>query len=406
MIESNDIEQQRRTFVLDLIRSIPQGIIETLGLTFAMYVAIRIFDAPVWMKVAIASSAGVGLLLSLFTVQIVRRLGCSVNIASVTVSCLAAVGFFISAMAGESLSLYVVGVCLATVMLMTRAPLISQIYRKHYANDTRGRLFSIAGVVRGLATGITGVIVGAWLAGHGSDYHGLFWLYGFCCIAMAVCVQLMAKVTLGKAQNIRLFDAFRHVSEDKAFKKLLITWMILGFGNLLCYALLVEFITNPVYGFTFDAKKVAWITTTIPMIVYLLCIIPWGMVFDKLPFYRLRVLVNLFFLSGALTYFLGGNYLSLCLGMALYGVGRAGGNILWNLWVTKFANEENVGEYMSVHSFLTGIRSTLAPVISFAVVGLVGASTIAIIGASLMALSSLMLLPELIEEAKVRRKSH
>ncbi|MDC0088196.1 hypothetical protein OAI07_01495 [Akkermansiaceae bacterium] len=404
MIQSEDIGQQRRTFVLELVRSIPQGILETLGLTFAMYVAIRIFGAPVWMKVAIGSSAGVGLLLSLFTVQIVRRLGCSVNIASVTVWCFAAVGFFVSAMAGGSLGIYVVGVCLATVMLMASTPLISQIYRKHYANETRGKLFSIAGVVRGLATAITGVLVGAWLSERGSDYHGLFWLYGGCCIAMAVCVQMMAKVTLRKAQSMKLFDAFRHVSGDKAFKKLLVTWMILGFGNLLCYALLVEFITNPIYGFTFDAKRVAWITTTIPMIVYLLCIIPWGMVFDKLPFYRLRVLVNVFFISGALSYYLGGTYLSLCIGMALYGVGRAGGNILWNLWVTKFSTEENVGEYMSVHSFLTGVRSTLAPVISFAIVGLVGASTIAIAGASMMVLSSAMLIPELIEESRARRK--
>lgn len=400
MIESEDIGQQRRTFVLELMRSIPQGILETLGLTFAMYVAIRVFGAPVWMKVAIASSAGVGLLLSLFTVQVVRRLGCSVNIASVVVWCFAALGFFIAALAGAGLFWYVVGVCLATLMLMAGTPLISQVYRKHYSNDVRGRLFSIAGVVKASTTAVTGVIVGSWLANQGANYHGLFWLYGLCCILMAVCVQMMAKVTLRRAQRIQLFDAFHHVSQDKAFKKLLITWMILGVGNLLCAALFVEFITNPAYGFTFDAKRVAWITTTVPTLLYVLCIIPWGMVFDKLPFYRLRVLVNVFFISGAFVYYLGGNYLSFCVGMALYGVGRAGGNILWNLWVTKFANEENVGEYMSVHSFLTGVRSTLAPVISFTIVGLVGVSTIAIVGGLMMILASVMLLPEVIEEAR------
>ena len=405
MIQSEDIGQQRRTFTLELIRSIPQGVLETLGTTFAMYVAIRIFGAPVWMKVAIGSSAGVGLLLSLFAVQIVRRLGCSVNIACVSVWCLSALGFFISAMAGGSLGYYVLGVCIAIVMMMASTPLLSQIYRKHYSNEVRGRLFSIGGVVRGSATATTGVIAGAWLARQGSDYHALFWFYGLCCLIMSLCVWLMAKVTLQKSQNIRFFAAFRHVSEDKAFKKLLMTWMILGFGNLLCYALLVEFITSPVYGFSLDAKKVAWVTTTLPTLAYLLFIIPWGMVFDKLPFYRLRVLVNVFFICGALSYYLGGGYLSLCIGMGLYGVGRAGGNVLWNLWVTKFSNEENVGEYMSVHSFLTGVRSTLAPVISFAIVGLVGAETIAITGGSMMILASLLLLPELLEEFRETARS-
>lgn len=398
MEESRDIGQQRRTFVLELVRSVPQGLIETAGSTFAMYVAVTVFDVPTWMKMAIAAAASVGLLLSLFTVQMVRRLGCTVNAALATVWTMAAVGFSLAAMAADSPEVYMGGVCLAAVMLTLGTPLTAQIYRKHYANKVRGKLFSIAGVVRAVTGATAGILLGLWLARQGDDFHGLFWGYAAAALVMTGCALCMARVRLRKTGRLQLFDAFHHVNQDRAFRKLLGCWMLLGLGNLLCFALFVEFISNPDYGFALDPSKAAFVTSTIPMLVFIVCIVPWGMVFDKLPFYRVRIITNLFFLVGILVYFLGGSYLALCVGMALHGIGRSGGNVLWSLWVTKFAPEEHVGEYMSVHTSLTGLRGTLAPVIAFMIAGTVGPGTVAILGACLIFIASALLWPELREE--------
>lgn len=395
MEESGDIGQQRRTFGLELVRSVPQGLIETASSTFAMYVAVTIFEVPVWMKMAIAAAASVGLLLSLFTVQMVRRLGCTVNAALIMVWVIAACGFSLAAMSGSSAEVYLTGICLAAVMMTLGTPLISQIYRKHYSNRVRGKLFSIAGVVRASTGAVTGVLLGFWLAERGSDFHSLFWGYAVASLVMAGCASCMAKVRLRKTGKLQLFDAFQHVGKDRAFRKLLGCWFLLGLGNLLCFALFVEFISNPEYGFSLDPSKAAFITSTIPMLVFIVCIVPWGMVFDKLPFYRVRILTNLFFLAGILVYFLGGNYVSLCIGMALHGIGRSGGNVLWSLWVTKFAPEDHVGEYMSVHSSLTGVRGTMAPVFAFLIAGSVGPGVVAVLGACLIFISSALLWPEL-----------
>lgn len=399
MDDSADIGQRRRTFLWEMVRSVPQGFIETSGTTFAMYVAIAVFDVPVWMKMMIAAAGSVGLLLSLFTVQVVRRLGCSVNAASVVVWGAAAAGFAAAALSGDSAAVYVAGVCLAALTLMLGLPLMAQIYRKHYPDRLRGRLFSIAGMLRALTAGAAGLGLGAWLTGQGAHFHGLFWFYSACCLAMAGCVLAMARVRLRRTRRLRLFDAFGHVRTDPAFRKLLISWMILGLGNLLCFSLFVEYITNPDYGFALEAGTVGMITSTIPMVAFIVCIVPWGMVFDRLPFYRLRVLVNVFFLLGLLVYFLGGTFTALCAGMALHGIGRSGGNVLWSLWVNRFSSEENVGEYMSVHTCLTGVRGTLAPVIAFSVAGSLGPATVAVSGAGLIFISSLMLWPELRQEA-------
>jgi len=261
----------------------------------------------------------------------------------------------------------------------------------------------MAGVVRACTGAAAGIGVGMWLANKGDDFHGLFWFYSACCLMMAACVFSMARVKLRKTKRLKLFDAFQHVSQDKAFRKLLISWMMLGMGNLLCFSLLVEYISNPIYGFELDASRVGFITSTIPMLVFIVCIVPWGMVFDRLPFYRVRVMVNVFFFIGILIYYLGGTYIALCIGMVFHGIGRSGGNILWSLWVTRFSTEENVGEYMSVHSSLTGVRGVLAPVIAFAVAGWMGPGVVAIGGASLILVSSLWLIPELKAEARENR---
>jgi len=400
MEESDEIKNQGRTFALELVRSIPQGFIETSSTTFAMFIAIQVFEVPDWMKMAIVASASVGLLLSLFTVQVVRRLECSVNIASVFVWLGAATGFVIAAVSGNSSGMYMAGVCLSSMMLSLGIPLMSQIYRKHYTNKARGKLFSIAGMVKSIVTASAGIGVGTWLAGNEAEFHQLFWFYSAACLVMGGCVLAMGRVHLRKSRRLRLFSAFRHVNNDRPFRKLLICWMLLGLGNLLGFALFVEYITNPKYGYALNAAEAGMLTSTIPMLAFIVSVVFWGMIFDKLPFYRVRITVNAFFMGGILIYYLGNSYTALCIGIALHGVARAGGNVIWNLWVTKFASAERVGEYMSVHSSLTGVRGILAPIIAFSVAGTMGPSTVALAGGVLVLISSLMLVPELRAEAK------
>ena len=43
-------------------------------------------------------------------------------------------------------------------------------------------------------------------------------------------------------------------------------------------------------------------------------------------------------------------------------ISGAGADVAWSLWVTKFAPPERVADYMSVHTFFTGVRGFLAPV--------------------------------------------
>ena len=119
----------------------------------------------------------------------------------------------------------------------------------------------------------------------------------------------------------------------------------------------------------------------------------WGVVFDRLNFFFVRVLINVLFIAGVLFYYVGDGVWALCVGIGFHGIARAGGNVAWSLWVTKFAKGEHVAEYMSVHTFLTGSRGIVAPFVAFPLVQGMGPEVIGIIGASLIFIATLMVLP-------------
>lgn len=386
-----DFSQQRRTFRLEFLRSFPQGFVETAMATFAVFVAIRIFDLPSWMKSAIIASGSFGLLLSLFVVQLIRRRGWTVNNTAAGFWCLSAVGFAVAAM-GDG-RLYFAGICFAFVCLAAASPLMAQIYRKHYTDERRGRLFSFTSLSRACTVALGGWLLGLWVESQG--FRPLFFTYAGGTLLMAACVRAMAPVRLRATNRIRWFDAFSHVRGNRPFAKLLVVWMLIGLGNLISWALFVEFIGNPAYGFGFDAERSGFITSTVPMLAFIVTVVPWGTIFDKLPFYRVRAMVNLFFIAGILIYYLGGSMLTLCLGIALHGIARSGGQILWMLWTTRFADAERVSEYQSVHSFLTGVRGVLAPFIAYACLQHLGPVAVAIIASVLLLGGTLIITPEI-----------
>lgn len=391
-----DPSRERRTFRLELLRSFPQGFVETAATTFAVFVAIRLFGLPAWMKGAILASGSVGLLLSLFLVQLIRRRGWTVNRTAAGLWCLSAGGFALAAAAEGRPGLYFGATCGAFVALSAASPLMAQIYRKHYADARRGRLFSLTSLAQACTVVVCGFALGGWIERQG--FAPLFAAYAAGALVMAGCVAAMAPVTLRASNRIRWFDAFAHVRDNRAFAKLLVTWMLLGLGNLMAMALFVEFIGNPAHGHGFDARLSGLVTSTVPMAAFILTSLPWGIVFDKLPFYRVRAMVNLFFIAGILTYYLGGGLATLCLGIALHGVARSGGNILWMLWTTRFAEEDRLSEYQSVHSFLTGVRGVLAPFLAYACLEHLGPVAVAVSSSVLLALGTLVIAPEIRDE--------
>jgi hypothetical protein len=90
-----------------------------------------VFDLPPAMKAAMLSAGSVGMLLSLFIVQIARRLGRPVNTLAALIWFFSFIGFGVAALSEGKAVLYFAGCFLAFTSLGMSAPLTSQIYRKH-----------------------------------------------------------------------------------------------------------------------------------------------------------------------------------------------------------------------------------------------------------------------------------
>jgi len=91
------------------------------------------------------------------------------------------------------------------------------------------------------------------------------------------------------------------------------------------------------------------------------------------------------------------------IGAIIYGISNAGGDVAWSLWVTKFAPPDRVADYMSVHTFLTGVRGVLAPVVAFYVVTVFPLATVAVLGSVLIFAGTLLLVPEIRESKRARK---
>jgi MFS family permease len=131
----------------------------------------------------------------------------------------------------------------------------------------------------------------------------------------------------------------------------------------------------------------------IPSVVRLATTHLWGIFFDRWNFFVVRTVLNVFSLGAIVLFFSTRQLWVLWIAAALFGMALAGGNIAWNLWVTKFAPPERASEYMSVHTFMTGVRGVIGPFIGFWAIAHIAPLSTALVAAGLVAVSTLLLEP-------------
>lgn len=386
-------ETTRRTFRLEMWRSVPVGIVEFLFVPFAALVALKYYDASDSQKAFLLASSQVGLVASLGIVPLVRRLGWTANGTAAAWQLLAAVALGIAATFPESLAVFVAGLSFGMFAMMLPLPLQTQIYQQNFPTTRRGKLYAVTTVFRGLIAVAFAWPMGELLKGNIEFFRPLLWLFSGVCVWAAVLVMRMPKVHVSTGSRNPL-TAFRWLRDDKKFRMLIVSWMLMGLGNLTSLKIWVEYFANADYGNGFDASQVTLLTVIIPGAVKLAFTYPWGWLFDRMNFYLLRVVLNCLFTVAVLTVFFGEGFWVKALGTGLQGFAFAGGNIAWSLWVTKLAPPEHTAEYMSVHTSMTGVRGVAAPFIGFWFLRHFG-DGVALFSVALMTLSTLILIPEL-----------
>jgi MFS family permease len=382
------------TYRYERLRAVATGIVETAGQTFLLLIAVRVLQAGPTAKALISSGQSFGLMLSVLTVVVVAQrawlparvaawlaafgAGCFALMAcwpTVTVFVLAGIG----ALAGTAMAI----------------PLLTQIYHDNYPATQRGRLFARAIIIRVAFAAVFSEAAGRFLTGDLSGrYRWLLVVYAAGLAFASYCLARVPSQPLTPTASLHPLRAMRFVQSDPVFRLTLISWMFMGFANLMMLPLRVEYLANPRYGLTLSTGMVALLVGVIPNAARLVMSPVWGWAFDRLNFFALRVTLNMGFAVGIVAFFSSDSMFGLVLGAVVFGIGLAGGDVAWNLWVTKFAPPERVADYMSVHTFFTGLRGLVAPLVAFHLAAHVSLPVMGGISAAMILVASAILFRE------------
>lgn len=397
-------ERIRQTYRYELLRSATAGIIETAGSTFLLLIAVRWFQAGALTKAIVAGAGSLGLLISPLVVSWATARAWPVSRAA---SRILAVGAGAFGLAAAAAYLPVFAACSVVGMAASAAiiPLLTQMYQDNYPERERGRLFSRTVMVRIAAAALFSKLAGDLLTGRIEYFRVLLAVFAGALALASYCLARCVTGPIPPDGGSHPLRALRFVRDDPLFRRTLICWMLMGFANLMMLPLRVEYLANPKYGHLLSAGVIALLTGVIPNLARLVLSPVWGHLFDRMNFFALRVTLNCGFAVGILTFFTSDSMTGMVLGAIVFGISNAGGDVAWSLWVTKFAPPGRVADYMAVHTFLTGVRGVLAPVVAFLAVGAVTLGGLAAFSAALILGATLLLLPEIRWGRKARPSS-
>jgi hypothetical protein len=393
-VDSSESRGRRnRTFQLEMRRAITAGVLETASATFLLLIAVQHFQTGATAKALLVTGGPLGLLLSPLAVSLTRKMRWKAATGAAAASWLGCAAFLLATIFSD-LRVFVPACMIGVMSLSVGIPMLTQIYQENYPSSERGDLFSKAVMVRVLSAALFAWLGGHWLDAHMDGYRLLMLAFSIAAGMGAWWIGKCPSTVLQAAVSSNPLHGMRHIRTDKLFRWLLASWMLMGFGNLLMLPLRVEFLANPRYGIELSPPMIALLVTMIPSLTNLVFARFWGRLFDRINFFLLRIVLNAFFVAAILSFFMYGGMTGFVLGGFFFGMATSGGNVAWSLWVTKVAKPEFVADYMGVHSFLTGVRGLLAPLLGFYLIDWIKMSSLAWWSLGAIALASLMLVPE------------
>jgi len=172
------------------------------------------------------------------------------------------------------------------------------------------------------------------------------------------------------------------VWRDRRYRRLLLSFTVFGFGNLMNAAiypiLLVDHFNAP-NSFVGYMTALQWGAAIVAYYV-------WGRIIDRGSSLRLTVINTAFVLLMPLGYLLAPNMYFLLPVAVVAGVTNAGGDITFFTNVVQLAPRDRIGDYAVAQSSLMGMRGTVAPFAAAALLSSFAPQTVMVFAMGLMAL--------------------
>lgn len=377
--------------IWDGVRAFFSGTKTPIRESVAMLVLISFFSASDLEKTLLPFFLSLGHLLTIPSTNLFRRREAKINKVLFWSCIISALGFCSAAFVNSSL-LFLLSAALPALSQCAIAPTVAQMYGK-YDSVNRGARFSSSAVAFFL-----GSLFFAWCARELvkediSSYPLVMLLYAAAyTIAAFSSLQLPSESIQGESKQT-LFSNMALLWQDRLFGYICLAWFINGTAYHWLAPYRTNFLVEEEFGFSYSPGLVLLTVVIIPNAALLLSLPLMGLLFDKINFISHRIINILLFMLYAYFFFYGESLASHIAGMVFFGVSFAATSISWTLWVTKLAPAEHVSSYMAVHTTLTGIRMTLAPLIGLWALKYFGAQECALASLIAFAVVIIMLIP-------------
>ena len=361
-------------------------------LALVLLIAIRVYDPDPFFKALIPASVSIGLLLSPFVLSYSSRFHLkATSVASVFFVCSA----FLLVVASQMQTFHAFLLWLSPSMLAYALVPTFMIfaYAHNYTSRQRGQRIGVFFMISSTAAVLFSLTAGRLLDQSIDYYRWVLLGIVAAAIASAGCAWKIPSPRVEARHNASPLENISLVWKDPLFGGMLASWMFIGFANLMTIPLRVEYLASPVYGVSASNTDITVLVVVIPSICRILSARVWGYLFDRVNLLVLRSVLNGMFLVSIYLFFNSKTFMPMAVAMTITGLAHGGGNIAWNLWVTKIAPPEKSAAYMSVHTASTGIRGLLSPFLGFAAIAYLGPSLTALFASFLAAISIFINMP-------------
>lgn len=375
----------------DGLRGLGHGVLETGFGVFILLIAIRFWEAPSFYKGALSGGGSLGLILTPIILGFFSR-----NPFSDSKKCaffmIATAAFIFFASFVSSLILFTVLLVLAQICLSQVPSLMIRVYSEVYQNNERGRKLAFNLIFSTLGGLISSYFFGTYLDASDASFQVVLWGMSIAALLSAASLMRM-KVPLSIASDTHEQTSLRNIIrvplDDRLFLRILIAWMILGFGAIMTFPLRVEYLSRE-NQLNLSNQEIAIVTVMIFFGAKTISMTIWGKLFDRMHFMKFRILLNLFMTVAIIIYFNSNTLPGVMCGSALAGAGMGGASLAWTLWVTKLAPRGREKDYMSIHMALTGLRGATAPFAGYFLEEFIGFDGVSLVSTCLIICASLV----------------
>jgi MFS transporter, DHA1 family, staphyloferrin B biosynthesis exporter len=356
----------------DVAAGICAGIYQGCIWTFALQIARGTMHASGFQMGVASAAPAVGYL---FAILWARQMEGRSKLPFVTVTWLLSRGLFlltplIVRSTGHTIG-YIGLICLTPILFSVSTPAYTAIMKDIYPDQLRGRLMSYVRVGMALSMLVTARVMGILQEHHGLDFRWMFFIGGLFGIGTAVAfsrLRLPAVLHSGELPPFGHFlrQTFGILNSNVGYRWFCVSVFLAGFGNLLQTP--AQYVVQ-VDRFSITPTQIATMQN-IAGLLSLASLFFWGWYMDRfgsLPTVLAAVSINCI---APLVYAFAPSLFWLYLAAASMGVSASGIDLGYLNTTLMFAEPGRAAQYQAVHSTLFGLRGTIAPLLTFAVIGL------------------------------------